>query len=276
MSVEAASRLLGQHDDRPGRDRRRHLLRLAVEGLPGLAGGAVDRAPARLRERLRARVRERLVRDAGRAAAARATSCSPSPTSATCCSWPRAASRTSSTTANERSRFMFNFGDGAVAGLLTRDGGARAARLPCAHGRLVLAPGEGAGRRLGRARLGRERRRPAALPRRRRPGADEGRASTRSACRTSSPPRVARSSAQVRQLEDVLVSLRDPHEALDARGDRRRARRPARRLSRRHRPHERRRLAARARPRRRAPASSRRAISSCCSRRARATRGRRR
>ncbi len=47
--------------------------------------------------------------------------------------------------ANERSRFMFNFGDGAVAGLL--DAGRRpqrAARLPRDHRRLLLAPGEGA------------------------------------------------------------------------------------------------------------------------------------
>jgi 3-oxoacyl-[acyl-carrier-protein] synthase-3 len=35
--------------------------------------------------------------------------------------------------ANERSRFMFNFGDGAVAGLLTKDGGPRNELLGC-HG----------------------------------------------------------------------------------------------------------------------------------------------
>ena len=54
--------------------------------------------------------------------------------------------------ANERSRFMFNFGDGAVAGLLvgdptgTRSSGARD------HQRLVLAAGEGPRRRLRRPR----------------------------------------------------------------------------------------------------------------------------
>ena len=54
--------------------------------------------------------------------------------------------------ANERSRFMFNFGDGAVAGLARRRRRAqRAARLARDHRRLVLAAGEGAGRRLGRS-----------------------------------------------------------------------------------------------------------------------------
>ena len=52
-----------------------------------------------------------------RHAASPRTSCARSSSS------PRAASRTCSTTANERSRFMFNFGDGAVAGLLVKDGG---------------------------------------------------------------------------------------------------------------------------------------------------------
>jgi hypothetical protein len=50
----------------------RPLLRLDVEGLRRLAGAPVDRAPARLRERVRDRVRQRLDGDAGRAALARA------------------------------------------------------------------------------------------------------------------------------------------------------------------------------------------------------------
>ena len=70
---------------------------------------------------------------------------------------------------NERSRFMFNFGDGAVAGLLVGDAGRN--EVLGAHAitdGVVLAAGEGAGRRLGRSgRL--------PVPRRRRPGVDEGR-----------------------------------------------------------------------------------------------------
>ena len=71
---------------------------------------------------------------------------------------------------NERSRFMFNFGDGAVAGLLVKDA-RRPTQLLGSHGdhrRVVLAPGEGA---VGRERVA-ERRLP--VPRRRRPGGDEG------------------------------------------------------------------------------------------------------
>ena len=65
--------------------------------------------------------------------------------------------------ANERSRFMFNFGDGAVAGLLVKDGG-RNELLGCHgdHRRLVLAAGEGA---VGRKRFAERR---LSLPRRRR------------------------------------------------------------------------------------------------------------
>ena len=99
-------------------------------------------------ERLRARVRERLVRDAGRAAARAGTSSSPSPELRNVLLVAACRESYLIDYANERSRFMFNFGDGAVAGLLTRDGGARALRLPRDHGRLVLAPGEGAGGRL--------------------------------------------------------------------------------------------------------------------------------
>ena len=44
--------------------------------------------------------------------------------------------------ANERSRFMFNFGDGAVAGLLAKDGGRNELLgLPRHHRRHVLAAG---------------------------------------------------------------------------------------------------------------------------------------
>ena len=66
---------------------------------------------------------------------------------------------------NERSRFMFNFGDGAVAGLLVKDGAAqRAARLLRRDRRIVLAAGEGS---VGRKRLAERR---LSLPRRGRPG----------------------------------------------------------------------------------------------------------
>ncbi len=45
---------------------------------------------------------------------------------------------------NERSRFMFNFGDGAVAGLLVGDGDRSGARCRHHHRRVAVAPGEGA------------------------------------------------------------------------------------------------------------------------------------
>ena len=116
---------------RPGRDRRRHVLRLDVEGLRRVAGGAVDRAPARRDTRVRRRVRQRLVRHAGGAAhrarhAARRGRAAHVLVVAAC--------RESYLLdyANERSRFMFNFGDGAVAGLLVKDG-ARNELLGC-HG----------------------------------------------------------------------------------------------------------------------------------------------
>ena len=103
---------------RPGGDRRRHVLRLDVEGPRRLAGGAVDRAPARLRERLRGRVRQRLARLAGRAPRRARPAASPSRSCAA--SSLVAACRESYLLdyGNERSRFMFNFGDGAVAALL--------------------------------------------------------------------------------------------------------------------------------------------------------------
>ena len=77
----------------------------------------MDRPPARLRERLRVEydnvscgtpVALRVCRDLLLA----------EPELRTVLAIAACASRTCSTTANERSRFMFNFGDGAVAGLL--------------------------------------------------------------------------------------------------------------------------------------------------------------
>ena len=110
---------------------------------------------------------------------------------------PRAASRTCSTTTNERSRFMFNFGDGAVAGLLVEGRRAqRAPRLPRHHRRLALAAGEGA---IGRERLSERR---LSVPRRRRPDGDEGQA------RRGEPRQLRRvlrrrARAQRRTLEDI-------------------------------------------------------------------------
>ena len=158
---------------RPGRDRRRPLLRLALEGLSRLAGGALDRAPARLRN---AYALEYANVSCGTPVALRLARnfllAEPELRNVLLV----AACRESHLLdyANERSRFMFNFGDGAVAGLLTRDARPRAARLPRDHRRFLLAPGEGAGGRLGRARVGGERRRPPPLPRRRRPGEMKG------------------------------------------------------------------------------------------------------
>ncbi len=154
---------------RPGRDRRRPLLRLDVEGLSRLAGGAVDRAPARLRRRLRARVLERLVRDARRAAAraelpARGAGAAQRPARRRV---PRVApdrlrQRALALHVQLRRRRRRGPPDARRA--------ARAARRACDHRRLVRAPGEGARGRLRRARLGGKRRGAAPLPRRRRPG----------------------------------------------------------------------------------------------------------
>ena len=122
---------------------------------------------------------------------------------------------------NERARFMFNFGDGAVAGARRRRPDAeRAARRARDHRRLVLAAGQGRARRLGRpGRL--------PVPRRRRPGRDEGAASTRS----RSPNFVAAARGALERsgatLARRLVPLPAAHEALDVRGAARRARRSA-------------------------------------------------
>ena len=53
--------------------------------------------------------------------ASAATTSSPSRSCAASSPSPPRASRTCSTTTNERSRFMFNFGDGAAAALIERD-----------------------------------------------------------------------------------------------------------------------------------------------------------
>ena len=123
MAVEAAQRLLAETDFDPADDRRRPLLRLDVEGLPGLAGGAVDRAPARLR-------RTRTGSSTRTSRAARPSRCGSRATSSLAEPELRnvllvAACRESYLLdyANERSRFMFNFGDGAVAGLLSATAG---------------------------------------------------------------------------------------------------------------------------------------------------------
>ena len=121
--------------------------------------------------------------------------------------------------ANERSRFMFNFGDGAVAGLL--DGGRRpqrAARLARDHRRLVLAAGEGARRRQRRA--GSHASDGCRIPRRRRPGGDEGRA-RRGLAAELRRRRRGRARALGRDARGRRLPLRDPHEAVDARGARR-------------------------------------------------------
>ena len=186
---------------RPGVDRRRHVLRLDVEGLRGLAGRAVDRASDR-RDAAPTRSSTTTSRAARRSrCGSRATCCSPR----TSCSTMLvvAACRESYLLdyGNERSRFMFNFGDGAVAGLLVKDGG-RNELLGC-HGITdgsfslqVKVP-------VRRQRLA-ERRLP--LPRRRGPGGDEGRARRRSASRTSSRAARARSSAAARRSPTSAIS----------------------------------------------------------------------
>ena len=112
---------------------------------------------------------------------------------------------------NDSSRFMFNFGDGAVAGLLVKDGDRN--EVLGSHGITdgSLAPGQGAERRQrvaerrlplpGRGRAGRNERRPRPRqPRQLRRGRAGGRRGKR--CDTGR-----------RRLP-----LRDPHEAVDASG----------------------------------------------------------
>ena len=261
MSVAAARRACSsEHGIDPADDRRRHLLRLDLEGLRRLAGGALDRAPARLRERLRGRVRQRLLRHAGRAAAARKLPASPSPSCGT--SSLVAACRESYLLdyANERSRFMFNFGDGAVAGLLVADGDRN--ELLGSHaltdGSFSLQVKVPAGGSVEPAS-------PESVDGRRHfldvadPAADEGRARRGQPAELRRAPPRARSSARVRRSTDVsyLCGIHMKRSMHD--GDRR-----ARSASTRARaylddtgPHERRRPAARRSTAPCAPASSR-------------------
>ena len=141
----------------------------------------------------------------------RATCCAPSRSSRTSSSSPRAASRTSSTTTNEKSRFMFNFGDGAVAGLLVGDA-ERNEVLGVArdHERCVLAAGEGRRRRLGRSRR-------LPLPRRPGPGGDEGRARPGVAAELRRR-RTRRGRALRAHARRPRLRLPAAHEALDVRG----------------------------------------------------------
>ncbi len=210
-----------------------------------MAGGAVDRPPDRRLARLRRRVRQRLMWHTGRAAdrarhAARRgrpadrarRRCVPGVVPARL---PQRALALHVQLRRRRGR--------RAAGQGRRP--QRAARLPRDHGRVVLAPGEGA---RGRERLA-ERRLP--LPRRRGSRRDEG------GPRPGQPRELRRGGpgsarAERRHARRRRLPVRDPHEAVDARRARRRAgsRPRARRVPRRHRPHERRRPAARARPRR--------------------------
>ena len=98
MSVRACEALLAERGRRSGVDRRRHVLRLDVEGLRGLAGGALDRASHRRDERVRGRVRQRVVRHAGGAASGRGHARRGARAAERARSSALAASRTSSTT----------------------------------------------------------------------------------------------------------------------------------------------------------------------------------
>ena len=153
LAVAAASRLLEEQEIDPADDRRGHVLRLDLEGLRRLAGGAVDRAPARLRQRLRGRVRQRLDGHAGRAAGSRAPSSSPSPSCGARWSSRPAASRTCSTTGTSARGSCSTSATAPSPGSSTRGRRAeRDARLARDHRRVVRAAGEGAGRRLASSR----------------------------------------------------------------------------------------------------------------------------
>jgi 3-oxoacyl-[acyl-carrier-protein] synthase-3 len=112
--------------------------------------------------------------------------------------------------ANERSRFMFNFGDGAVPSCSSATRARTSARVERDHRRLALSTGEGA---VGRQRR-HERRLP--LPRRRRPRGDEGapRRGEPAELRPRGRGALERSGAT---LADVDFPVRAAHEALDAR-----------------------------------------------------------
>ena len=244
LSVEAAEELLAEAGVDPADDRRRHVLRLDVEGLGRVAGRALDRAPPRLPQRVRGRVRQRLARHVDRAAAR-----------------PRHAPRRGGDAhvlvvaacresylldyGNERSRFMFNFGDGAVAGLLVA--GERRNEVLGAHaitdGSFSLqvgSPAAAVDRPAAIAFL--DVADPAAMKERPRP--------------VSLPNFVAAARGSARALGRDARRRRVPlpaaHEALDVRRAARTSSgsRGARRVPRRHRPHERRRPVVRPRPRR--------------------------
>ena len=142
--------------DRSRVDRRRPLLRLDVEGLRGLAGGSLDRAPARLRPRLCGRVRQRLDGNTRRAAcgaraARRRAGVADDPSR-------RGVSRVVPARLRERAL--------ALHVQLRRRRRRRAARrrrgaelsprLARDHRRFLRVAGEGAGRGLGRAAVARD------------------------------------------------------------------------------------------------------------------------
>ena len=118
MSVAAAVRLLDEHGIDPAEIGIVLYYGSLWKDYPGLASGALDRAPARLPN---AYALEYANVSCGTPVALRLARnfLLAEPDLRNVLSSRRAASRTCSTTANDRSRFMFNFGDGAVAGLLT-------------------------------------------------------------------------------------------------------------------------------------------------------------
>ena len=244
-----------------------------VEGLGRVAGVAVDRAPARLRNAFAFEYDNVSHGTPGRAAPRARPARAPSPSCAASCSSARAASRTCSTTATSaRASCSTSATAPSRRSSIGEPERQRAARRARDHRRLVLAAGEGGPRR--------HRRLPDGSPFLdvADPGVDEGAASTRSRCRTSSPPRegaLERSGATPRRRR---VPLPAAHEAVDVRGAARRSSgsSDARRVPRRHRPHERRRLAVRRSTARPARAGSPPATSCCCSPPGRATRGPRR
>ena len=187
LSVAAAQRAARRDRDGSGLDRRRHLLRLDVARLPGVAGGAAHRRPARREERVRDRVRQRLARDADRAA----RRARPAAGGGGAADDPRRRRLPRVVPARLRERAL------ALHVQLRRRRGRRARRrrrrtqrdprLARDHRRLVLAAGEGAGRRLGRPRR-------LPVPRRRRSAVDEGRPRRGVAAELRRTRRTARSS----------------------------------------------------------------------------------
>ena len=163
--VRGAARRGGR---RSGVDRRRHVLRLDVEGLRGLAGGAVDRAPHRRDERVRGRVRQRVVRHARGAAAGEGHArrgAGPSQRPAR-----RRVPRVVPARLRERALALHVQLRRRRRGRAARQGrrAERAARLARPDGRLAVAAGE------GRTRRQRAHGRRLSVPRRRRSRGDEG------------------------------------------------------------------------------------------------------